>query len=104
MQLALCRTYADLCSLFAKNVEIHNLQLITHDIMIATYKNKARSMKPAKGTSLFAAIWTTSHARAKLITTAQQIGNERVLYIDTVNLHMSKPCATTYFDLPFRIQ
>lgn len=62
--------------------QVNNLRICTNDILEVVFVNKEEAVTPSNKTNVFVAAFTTCHARLKLYSYLQTLG-EQVLYYDT---------------------
>ncbi|XP_042908649.2 uncharacterized protein [Parasteatoda tepidariorum] len=83
LQTVFVSTLAEFNNYFAdKKNEIHNVSFPTDEIALMQYKIKKEYLGSNPETNLFIAAFTTSHARLKLYSEIEKLG-EKVLYYDT---------------------
>ena len=63
-------------------IEVQNIRFCTEDVLEVVYVNKEEAIIPNNRTNVFIAAFTTCHARLKLYSYLQTLG-EQVLYYDT---------------------
>ena len=63
-------------------LEVQNIRFCTEDVIEVIYINKEEAIVPNNRTNVFVAAFTTCHARLKLYSYLQTLG-EQVLYYDT---------------------
>ncbi len=101
--LAICRQYSDVSDLFNQGHIVLSLRVISDEILLATYRHNVELSRPAVGTSLPIAMFTTryvctscwyvrtyvrvsiflSYARKELIETGRRFG-QSLAYCDTM--------------------
>ena len=64
------------------SIEVQNIRFCTEDVFEVVYANKEECIVPNNRTNVFIAAFTTCHARLKLYSYLQTLG-EQVLYYDT---------------------
>ena len=66
----------------ADEIVVTDASFVSHDVMELRYENKENFIEPNAKTNVVIAAFTTAHARLKLYSTLEQLG-ERVLYYTT---------------------
>ena len=61
---------------------VQTIRVCTDDILEVVYKNKEEAVVPSNKTNVFVAAFTTCHARLKLYSYLERLG-EQLLYYDT---------------------
>ena len=75
----------------ADEIVVTDASFVSDDVMELRYENKENFIEPNAKTNVVIAAFTTAHARLKLYSNLEQLG-ERVLYYDTDSvIYVSKP-------------
>ena len=82
-QVTQCTTPQELYNITEDNTnEVQELRFCSEDVIEVVYKNKEEAVVPSNKTNVFAAAFTTCHARLKLYSHLEKL-NQQVLYYDT---------------------
>ena len=77
--------------LTSDEIEVTDASFVSDDVIELRYENKENFIEPNGKTNVVIAAFTTAHARLKLYSVLEQLG-ERVLYYDTDSvIYASKP-------------
>ena len=82
-QVEQCTTPQELYNITEDNTNVvQELRFCSEEVLEVVYKNKEEAVVPSNKTNVFIAAFTTCHARLKLYSHLEKLGNQ-VLYYDT---------------------